>query len=209
MQHKIYQWIRCWNLKGKAHWHLCPWVLGVELKKMVQKRSHGETGSQRSDIEMEEVREVVGRIRNVANNSASYQSSPSLPLLHWLSCFRREDAEKSSSVNKVTDFWKHHTKLLFAMVNDRYTLINVIRMTMKGSLVTFQRCCFDVSKSTWNNHQKESTQHRTYRGYLWRFAAGQDWRGDLHHTFHLGNKRWQRQDYWCHFAHEKKNNREA
>lgn len=72
---------------------------------MVQKRSHGETGSQRFDIEMEEVREVVGRIRNVANNSASHTRA-ALLYLSFTDCpvSGEKMLEKSSSVNKVTDF---------------------------------------------------------------------------------------------------------
>lgn len=94
------------TLKGKAHWHLCPWVLGgrIKKKKTVQKRSHGETGSQRFNIEMEEVREVVRRIRNVANNSASHTRA-ALLYLSFTDCpvSGTKMLEKSSSVNKVTD----------------------------------------------------------------------------------------------------------
>lgn len=172
------------TLKGKAHWHLCPWVLGGRIKKKknsaeekpwgnrITKIQYWDGGGQRS---CEKDQECCKQF------SFSYQSSTSLPLLHWLSCFWNEDAGKV--ILSQQGYWslKAITQSLLAMVNDRYTLINVIRMTMKGSLLTFQRCCSDVSKSTWNNRQKESAQHRTYRWYLWRFAAGQD-RGETSTT---------------------------
>lgn len=56
--------------------------------------------------------------------------------------------ENTPSVNKVTDFLKAVIQSLLATVNDRYTLINFIRMTVKEGLLTFQRCHSDVSKST-------------------------------------------------------------
>ena len=191
--------------KCKAHWHLCPWVWGVEVWKngaeekpwgnRVTKIQYWDGGGQRSWRKDQEWCKQF---------NFSYQSSTSLPLLRRLSCFRREDAGKVILSQQGYWFLKAITQSLLAIVSDGYTLINVIRMTMKESLLTFQRCCSDVSKSTWNNHQKESAQHRTYRWYLWRFAAGWASRGDLHHTFHLGNKLWQRQDYCWHFAHVKK-----
>lgn len=175
MQHKIYQWIRCqlWNVKLIGIY--APGFGGVELKKSgaeekpwgnrVTKIQYWDGGGQRS----------CGKDQECCKQfSFSYQSSTSLPLLHWLSCFWREDSGKLILSQQGYWFLKAITQSLLAMVNVGYTLINVIRMTMKESLLTFQRCCSDVSKSTWNNHQKESTQHRTYRWYLWRFAAGQD-----------------------------------
>lgn len=54
---------------------------------------------------MEEVREVVGRIRNGANNSASHTRA-ALLYLSFTDCpvSGEKILENSSSVNKVTDF---------------------------------------------------------------------------------------------------------
>lgn len=79
---------------------------------MVQKRSLVETGSQRFNIETEEVREVVGRLRNGANNS-TFHTRAALLYLSFTDCpvSGEKMLEKSSSVNKVTDFSKQSHKV--------------------------------------------------------------------------------------------------
>lgn len=80
--------------------------------------------------------------------TSSAKASPLYLLFSGFPGSGKKMLEDSPSVNKVMDALKAITQSLLAMMNERYTLINFIRMKMKEGLLTFQRCCSDASKST-------------------------------------------------------------
>lgn len=147
-----------------------PLGCGGRSKKPVQNRRHWTVRSKRHRGE------AGGQRRCWRNREWCRGVRLSTPKQHLYLLFTgfpgsaEKTLENSPSVNQVTDALKAITRSLLAMVSDRYTLINFIRMTLKG-LLTFQWCCSDVCKSTWNDHQKESAQHRTNR-CLWSICCG-------------------------------------
>lgn len=99
-------------------------------------------------------------------------NNASLPLVHCFSWLSREYAGKF--ILSKQGSWcpeNHNTK--FACRGEWQVHIQtVIRKMRKGGLLTFQRHCSDISKSTCNYHHQESVQHRTNGRYLCSIGCG-------------------------------------
>lgn len=163
------------TLKCKAHWLLCLWVWEVEVKTCVEGKPLGK-GSKRqsgrwrgSEKEQEEL--LVTQIRSTSWT----QAAPFYLLFIVFFWVWREDTGKFR-LDKQHNWCFENCNTKFVWHDEWWVHINKLffRKTMRGVLLTFQRCHSDVSTATWNNHPKDSAQHRTNRWSI-RCGLGTGW----------------------------------